>query len=572
VSDRPHPVDGDHGRARARREAQLLMVRVQTDLAGSTAAARQLVATCDDHGWADAALLAEYVSLIASATGGDASAVAPGVAAVYRRAEQSDDPAALSLALAIRARMARQTDSVAASASVETDLARAVVLLERGDGRAVERVSAHVECGLCFDQRHFWEMEVEQYEAALAIDVIAEEPVMADLGQGIAGDRWAINNNLAELQSRWMCDRYLVADHTSLADSASEALQVIDEARTSGLPPEWLPELDAVRVLVGGLAGHDVRRAADDAAERLESGTPFHGAAVLGAALAWRSIDGDAAAVAVEVAVAELSASDLSVEHEVALLLAVELEADRQGGPTAGLRLARHEHRRRRGQRSGGMRSMQALLAAERFGAERASLERDARIDELTRLANRRGYHRFLEQLERSHDRPVAMLVIDVDRFKAINDRFGHEAGDRALRRVAGVISGQARPDDLAARMGGDEFVLILDGARADTATRRAEQIVGSLARAGRGSPAAEYPGAIAVSIGIAHGPADQVEVLNRRADAALYEAKSAGGGRVILSTIPVATAVANATTVANATGSGAPAPAPARSASSPGC
>jgi diguanylate cyclase (GGDEF)-like protein len=528
---------GEQARRQARRDAQFLIHLAQTDLAGSPEAATSIVERAVACEWWDVALLAEYAGVVAVTSGGDASGLGRAVDAVGTWAERCGDAASLALFHALRARAAAFLSDEVVSPATDNDLATASVLLERREGGAVERVTAHVECALLFGRRRFWELEAAQYDLALAVDVLAEDPGLDRRELQVVGARWAIANNLAEAGGHRMSGRYLIGDAAGLCHAAVDARRVIAEAVASGLPEAWLPEIDAVAVLVDALTGLDVVEAAVEVGERLEPGTPFEGMALLAGALAGRHRAPARSAETVEAAIVRLAGSDLEVEHELALLLAVELDADRAGTVTAGLRLARHHHRRDWDQRIANIHSMEALMEAARSQAERASLERDARFDELTGIANRRGYHRYLEAVERSPLRPVALLVVDVDRFKDINDQSGHDAGDRALRRVAGVISGQARTGDLAARMGGDEFVLILEGADGDAARSRAQQILSALGRRGRAG--ADYEAEIAVSIGIAVGATDQLEAMVRKADAALYAAKALGGRRAVVSGQP---------------------------------
>jgi diguanylate cyclase len=149
--------------------------------------------------------------------------------------------------------------------------------------------------------------------------------------------------------------------------------------------------------------------------------------------------------------------------------------------------------------------------------------------DSLTGLANRLRVRERLEQAVRRRrpDATAAVLLIDLDGFKEVNDRFGHEAGDEMLVAFAGILRRTVRPRDTAARLGGDEFVVILDEiADADAATGMAAQI---LQAAAEPVLIAGHPMPIRASIGIATtGPADDcppAELL-RRADAAMYVAK----------------------------------------------
>jgi diguanylate cyclase (GGDEF)-like protein len=173
----------------------------------------------------------------------------------------------------------------------------------------------------------------------------------------------------------------------------------------------------------------------------------------------------------------------------------------------------------------------QVTLALEN-AASTAELRYLALHDPLTGLANRAFLHERLRQAlarSRRHTADTAVLLLDLDRFKQINDTLGHEAGDEVLREVARRIDQAVRTEDTAARLGGDEFaVLAEDLAENDAATTIAERITAALARpitfGGR-------PLSIGASIGIAYsedGPADPDDIL-RRADAAMYHAKREG-------------------------------------------
>ncbi|HEY6864992.1 MAG TPA: diguanylate cyclase [Burkholderiales bacterium] len=176
-------------------------------------------------------------------------------------------------------------------------------------------------------------------------------------------------------------------------------------------------------------------------------------------------------------------------------------------------------------------RAEQALLDS------RAELERAARYDALTGLPNRNLLDdRLAQALARSRrsGHPVALLYVDLDGFKAVNDELGHAAGDALLKQFAAHLSSCVRESDTVARLGGDEFVVLLDGMnRADDAGAVACKIVDSL-------PAGIDVGAgrarVTASIGIAIADGDtSPDDLLRRADEALYEAKRAGRNRVHL-------------------------------------
>jgi len=166
-------------------------------------------------------------------------------------------------------------------------------------------------------------------------------------------------------------------------------------------------------------------------------------------------------------------------------------------------------------------------------------LQEQAISDPLTGLYNRRYLNEFLpRELARSgrNATPVAVILIDLDQFKRVNDSFGHEAGDIVLNAVGNLLKGKVRGSDIACRYGGEEFALILPETGAEPAARRAEDIrlaISALETSHAGRPL----GKIAASFGIALFPdhAQNTDDLLRVADIALYAAKGAGRNRVVV-------------------------------------
>jgi diguanylate cyclase (GGDEF)-like protein len=189
-----------------------------------------------------------------------------------------------------------------------------------------------------------------------------------------------------------------------------------------------------------------------------------------------------------------------------------------------------------------------AALAAARLQADRRKLrvlyEREqslSRTDFLTELPNARS---FLETLSaeiarrRQGGGAVCVMYVDVDRFKLVNDRFGHAAGDELLRRVGAGLRQAVRDTDVAARLGGDEFAILLWDVDRDAVQGLAERILSNVEEAGR-----PYAGAgVRASVGIVHlenSAATAAEVL-RLADEAMYGAKHDGGARIAWARPPI--------------------------------
>ena len=175
-----------------------------------------------------------------------------------------------------------------------------------------------------------------------------------------------------------------------------------------------------------------------------------------------------------------------------------------------------------------------AVLSVIRDVSERkrteASLSAAAMTDPLTELPNRRAFWAAAEQvLARRRKVPGCIAVLDLDHFKRINDRHGHAAGDLVLRHFARLAGGYVRERDILARIGGEEFALLLPGASLADAARICERL-----RAGIAGRSALLPDGgkvrVTVSGGVAELGSDGLDAALRRADLALYEAK--GGGR----------------------------------------
>lgn len=183
-------------------------------------------------------------------------------------------------------------------------------------------------------------------------------------------------------------------------------------------------------------------------------------------------------------------------------------------------------------------------IELERIVAEKTrDLERLALEDPLTGLANRRQFDRELEkEVQRSHrtGQPIALIMADVDHFKAYNDAHGHPQGDECLRAIAAVLRGYGRrAGDLVARIGGEEFAILLPDLKSDVSEDLAARLLQAVA--GERLPhASAASGIVTLSLGLATVSDSQSATLTAKylveqADAALYEAKAAGRNRVVV-------------------------------------
>ncbi len=172
----------------------------------------------------------------------------------------------------------------------------------------------------------------------------------------------------------------------------------------------------------------------------------------------------------------------------------------------------------------------------------RAEMREQLRYDSLTGVCTRRYFYELLEQEIarcRRHGIPVSVLLADLDHFKRINDRYGHHAGDAALRRFAAVVRALVRTSDIVGRLGGEEFALVMPHCPSAEAQHSAERLSAAVE-----ANHLEYEGhriVLTVSIGVATlAVGEDADALMRGADQALYAAKNAGRNRVAVRAVAV--------------------------------
>lgn len=182
------------------------------------------------------------------------------------------------------------------------------------------------------------------------------------------------------------------------------------------------------------------------------------------------------------------------------------------------------------------LRSAELEAEKHRLEAHSEELDRRANEDALTRLWNRRYLEDRLPQLfaqAADAGRPLSVAIADIDHFKTINDRYGHAAGDRVLCRVATLLKSACRPEDLIARIGGEEFIIVLDGSNLQAASAISERLRRSFETALWNELHPELR--VTVSFGVSDNAtvADPRELL-AEADSRLYEAKRGGRNQVV--------------------------------------
>ena len=156
-------------------------------------------------------------------------------------------------------------------------------------------------------------------------------------------------------------------------------------------------------------------------------------------------------------------------------------------------------------------------------------------VDGLTQIHNKRYLFEALERevmRARRHDRPLSVLMFDIDYFKRINDQYGHLAGDYVLRELARVVQERIRRDEVFARYGGEEFAIVLPETPLDGATTLAEQLRAKVAEHKFAFQGERIPMTISIGCAVLHEDRSATELM-QRADEKLYEAKRSGRNRV---------------------------------------
>ena len=169
----------------------------------------------------------------------------------------------------------------------------------------------------------------------------------------------------------------------------------------------------------------------------------------------------------------------------------------------------------------------------DRYLEQARAFADQAERDPLTNLINRRGLERRLERLAQTHHRTIGVLVIDVDYFKSVNDRFGHLVGDQVLQKLALRLLATVRPGDFVCRFGGEEFVVVVpcrDIEDAHSAAKRLRQAIGN-----EPFELEQAEVSLTISIGLAFGQLDDADLLLRDADDRVLRAKHVGRNTIVV-------------------------------------
>lgn len=428
-----------------------------------------------------------YATATAHHALGDFDAMALAAERCHRLAQETGDPGWASNALSMHAMAELRGQRVEAAL---LDLARSEIALVAVDDPAL-RSWAHTGLGYAYLELRLYELAQPHFEAAVELDA---SPIPLDEAKTID------LMNLAELHLRW-------ADELERALPHETAHLEADDHRTTGHQLALAAMHEAHRIGSTAMAGNchalalcsRPRQEAAASVSELRSAyeSPDHidnqgGRAVVGSALAralWRAdLPDEALVVAREAAELSSSANDWHIGASVRwLLVQMEYEAGLPGAKSG------HDYARLLSQvlwqqRLSTLQGARAALDVESLRRETAAAERRALEDPLTRVGNRRALDHALavQETDRLDDRraelPCSMLMVDLDAFKAINDRYGHVLGDEVLCAVADAIQLAARTDDLVVRLGGDEFVVLARDTDESGASALAERIRAGIA------------------------------------------------------------------------------------------
>ena len=460
--------------------------------------------------------------------------------AMLAAAEATDDEILVALALASRALFLVNDDHPeSAGEDLGGFLARAAATLDEAADtdpaelglRAVELPACFVECGQAYHRQGLWELEETMYQrAAEALEI----PLPSVVRPVAVFTRRVLIINRLESTTALTCALLEIGRREAARKVAASAVRPTPDERAD-LPAGWVDDVGALERLLDVVAGTDGVEGGPTAVpaqlwEHLgaSSWTGYRGCLLLAAAIgAADKGDVTSAARLAEQAVA------LVGDHEPSMTtLALHLAAQ-DTRDDAALRYSRQLALLRWQARLEVLGAARSRLIAARVLRQTEQLSRHAYVDALTGLANRHAETLHLARLRRRGPfERLGVVLIDVDHFKSVNDTYGHPVGDEVLRVIGAVLQAAIRPTDLAVRLGGDEFMLLVDLPGDADVDVPADEIVRTITLHHWSEIAPDLR--VSVSAGQAVGPARDVDQLIRAADQSLYLAKAGGRGQAV--------------------------------------
>jgi diguanylate cyclase (GGDEF)-like protein len=406
---------------------------------------------------------------------------------------------------------------------------RAVGLLDGSNAPVVHRAAAMIEVANVSHALGLWELAAEQY------DLLAEafsEDHDPRWDSTVHRQRRAVAFNRLDLALDWASEQAALGDWAAAGARAAAHLPASLGAIDAGWPPSWVSHYRGHLLLLAALAGSSKISQDDLGPQRDDAAT----ATIIAVSAAIRAARNGQTRHAARLADGHAERISAELMPASTRLLCMSIAARQPGTPATAysdeLVILRWNARINQ------MIGVRDAIAVERRRREHEQLRHQILVDDLTGLANRRGYQAYLTSLlqpavqEMTDDQSgYAVMMIDVDHFKGVNDSFGHDIGDIVLARIAQVLALNVRPVDLAARLGGDEFVVILADVGPDVPEARAQVILDAI----RLHPWEEVAAGltVSISIGVHIGGRQELPTLLTDADRKLYHAKKEGRGRV---------------------------------------